>query len=126
MSSAPRQASSKPIRARDYLMLFLLGGLIFLVFLKIAFVVEDKWGHDAFIRWDGLVGFTLGMFVLFVAKSEKDLRKSRFWLLTAILLAAHLTGFAIVLTHFEEWRLPWFMVMAFEYPFFLILRNRFV
>jgi hypothetical protein len=125
MSSAARRAN-RDLRTRDYFLLILLGILIFLVFLRIAFVVVDKWGHDAFIRWDGLAGFTLGLFGLFVAESEKFLRKWRFWLLVAILLAAHLTGFAIVLTHAEEWRMTWFMVMVFEYPIFFFLRNKFV
>ena|ERR1035437_20028 len=125
MSSAARRAN-RDLRARDYFLLILLGVLIFFVGLKIAFVVLDKWGHDAYIRWDGLAGFTLGLFVLFIAESEKFLRKWRFWLLVAILLAVHLTGFAIVLTHVEEWRLTWFMVMVFEAPLFFFLRNRFV
>jgi hypothetical protein len=125
MSSATNRAK-RDFRARDYLLLILLGALIFLVFLRIAFVVSDKWGHDAFIRWDGLAGFTLVLFGLFVAESAEFLRKWRFWVLTAILLAVHLTGFAIVLTHIQEWRLTWFMVMVIEAPLFFFLRDKFV
>jgi len=107
-------------------MLGLGGILISLALLKIAFVVEDKWGHDAFIRWVGLATFTLGVFSLFVCDSEGVLRNWRFWTLSAILLALHLIGFGIVLTHVEEWKLSWFMVMVVEYPLFLWLRDKFV
>ena len=41
--------------------------LVVLVFLKVTFLVEDRWGHDAFVRWVGLAGFTLALFALFVA-----------------------------------------------------------
>jgi hypothetical protein len=125
MSSATSR-ETRNFRAKDYFLLILLGALLFFVGLKISFVVVDRWGHDAYVRWDGLAGFTLGLFVLFVCDSEKFLRKWRFWVLTTILLAAHLTGFAIVLTHIQEWRLTWFMVMIFEYPLFLFLRDKFV
>lgn len=113
-------------RAKSYLVLGLLGAVVALVLLKIGFVVEDSRGHEAFIRWFGLAGFTLAVFALFVCDSERLLRSWRFWALSAALLAIHLTGFAIVLTHVEEWKLSWFMVMAIEYPLFLLLRERFV
>jgi hypothetical protein len=125
MSSSASRAN-RNFRARDYFLLILLGALISFVGLKITFVVEDRWGHDAFVRWDGLAGFTLIMFGLFVAESEKFLRKWRFWVLVAILLIGHLTAFAIVLTHVQEWKLTWFMVMVIEYPLFLLLRNMIV
>ena len=124
MSSAMRQSTG--FSARTYLLLILLGALISFVGLKVVFVVQDKWGHDAFIRWDGLAGFTLGLFGLFVCDSAKFLRKWRFWVLVTLLLAVHLSGFAVVLTHVEEWRLPWFMVMVIEAPLFYFLRNKFV
>src|ERR1035441_609414 len=123
MSITTRRAT-RNLRGRDYFLLILLGTIIFLVFLKIAFAVQNKWGHDAFIRWDGLAGFTLGLFGLFVAESEKFLRKRRFWVLTAVLLVVHLAAFAIVLTHAAEWKLMWFMVMVLEYPVFVLFRSR--
>jgi hypothetical protein len=123
MSITTRRAT-RNLRGRDYFLLILLGTIIFLVFLKIAFAVQNKWGHDAFIRWDGLAGFTLGLFGLFVADSEKFLRKWRFWVLTAVLLVVHLTAFAIVLTYAAEWKLMWFMVMVLEYPVFVFFRSR--
>jgi multisubunit Na+/H+ antiporter MnhB subunit len=125
MSSAANRAT-RNLRARDYFLLILLGALLFLVGLRISFAVQDKWGHDAFIRWEGLAWFTLGLFGFFVAESVKFLRKLRFWVVTAILLIGHLIAFAIVLTHVEEWKSSWFMVMVFEYPIFLFLRNKFV
>jgi peptidoglycan/LPS O-acetylase OafA/YrhL len=125
MASASQRAVRALVRARKYFLLLLLGALIALAGLKMAFVVEDRWGHDAFIRWFGLAAFTLGLFALFVSESQKLLRKRRFWVVTAILLAGHLAAFAIVLTHVEEWKLTWFMVMVIEYPLLLFLRNKF-
>jgi hypothetical protein len=94
--------------------------------IRISFVVEDRWGHEAFIKWEGLAGFTLVLFWLFVGRSEKYLKQKRFWLVVAILLAGHLVAFSIVLSRFEEWKLVWFIVMAIEYPLFHRLRDRFV
>jgi hypothetical protein len=111
---------------RNTLLFALLCVVIVIVQLKIGFVVLDRWGDDGFIRWGGLAVFTLGIFGLFIGDSQKILRKGRFWVLVAILLVGHLTVFAIVLTHVEEWKLTWFMVMAIEYPLFLFLRNKFV
>lgn len=88
--------------------------------------MKERWGHDAFIRWGGFTGFTLALFGLLIGDSEKLLRTVRFWVVTAILLAGHLAIFWIVLTHVEEWQLTWFLVMIPEYPFFLVVRNRFV
>ena len=114
MKPATRRTVPILTRARNYLVLGLLGTLISLVLVKIAFVVEDKWGDDAFIRWVGLAIFTLVSFAVFVGDSERFLRNWRFWALSAILFVAHLTGFAIVLAHVEEWKLSWFMVLPWE------------
>ncbi|MHB1938323.1 MAG: hypothetical protein ACYCOR_17315 [Acidobacteriaceae bacterium] len=125
-------AAQPPIRNRArkthlfYVLCALFGVLIALAGIKITFVVEGTWGHDAFIRWGGLTVNTLGLFGFFVSESLQFLRKRRFWVLTAVLLAVHLAIFAIVLTHVEEWKLLWFMVIIIEYPFFVFLRARFV
>src|SRR6185312_14104981 len=121
MGSAAHRIWPVLIRARNYLLLILLGALVFFAFLKIVFAVQDKWGHDAFIRWGGLAGFTLAIFAVFVCDSERVLRNWRFWVLSAVLLSVHLAGFAIVLAHVEEWKLSWFSVMVIEYPHFLFL-----
>ena len=130
MASAAQRATRIRDRARKthlfYVFCALLGFPIAFAFLKIGFVIQDKWGHDAYIRWDGLSGFTLLLFGFFVSESLQFLRKWRFWVVTAILLAAHLAAYAVVLTHVEEWRLTWFMVMVIEYPLFLFLRDKLV
>jgi hypothetical protein len=126
MSSNTRRGSRNLVGARTYILLTLVAVIIAILFLKIVFVVQDKWGHDAFIRWGGLVGFTLGIFGLFVGHSEQVLQEWRFWVLIAILLVVHLVAFAIVLSNVEEWKLTWFMGMVIEYPVFLFLRNKFV
>lgn len=126
MTSAAQGTARVGNRVRNFLLYALFAVVIAFGGLKITFTVEDTWGHDAFIRWGGLAAFTLGLFALFVGDSEKLLRKWRFWVVTAILLAVHLAAFAIVLTYVQEWKLMWFMVMVVEYPLFLLIRGRFV
>lgn len=129
MTSASQRVADKHSRGRtvlSWLFFIFAGAIVALVGLKLTFVVQGRWGHDAFIRWGGLTGFTLGLFALFVSESEKFLRKSRFWVMTAILLAVHLAVFGMILTRVEEWKLMWFMVMVLEYPLFRFFRERFV
>jgi hypothetical protein len=111
---------------RNTLLIILISFPIAFALLGIGFVVIDRWGHDAFIRWDGLAGFTIVLFGFFIGDSEKVLRQWRFWALFAILLVVHLTAFVIVLSRVEEWRLTWFMVIVVEYLPFRFLRDRFV
>jgi hypothetical protein len=93
------------------------------VFIAMVFAVQGRWGHDAFIRWGGLAGFTLILFGYFVGDSRSLLRERQFWLLTIVLLAAHLGLFIVVLSHIDEWRLMWFTGMVLEYPVFLFFRG---
>lgn len=93
-------------------------------FLGMVFFVEGRWGHDAFIRWGGLAGFSAGLFGFFISDSRAYLRERRFWISTALLFAAHLAAFVILLTHVSEWRLMWFVGMALEYPVFVLVRSR--
>ena len=126
MSSAAQTTTRTRHPVRNFLLYALVAVVIAFGGLKITFAVEGKWGHDAFIRWGGLAAFTLGMFGLFIGDSEKFLRRWRFWGIILILLAGHLAAFAIVLTHVDEWKLMWFMVMVVEYPLFLFVRDRFI
>jgi hypothetical protein len=100
--------------------------VLFLLFTLAIVLIQDKWGPQATIRWGGLAGFTLVLFGLFVADSERALRTRRFWALFSVLAAGHLAGFAIVLTRAHEWKLSWFMAVALEYPLFLLFRRLFV
>jgi hypothetical protein len=117
------QPSSRRIRnrVRDYVLYVAIA----FAFLAAVFAVESKWGHEAFIRWGGLIGFTSVLFGGFISESGQFLRRWQFWAVTALLLAVHLTAFAIVLTQVGEWKLMWFMVMVFEYPVLIFLRDRF-
>ena len=126
MTSSTHRSGRFLVRARNFLLWALLSVAVFLALFKIGSVVEDRWGHDAFIRWCGLGGFTIILFWFFVGKSEKFLRRRQFWVVTAVLLTAHLAAFAIVLALAKEWKLMWFMVMVFELPPMLFFRDRFV
>ena len=120
MTSHAQRAAHFRSRVRDYVLYVLIA----FAFLGTVFVVEGRWGHDAFIRWGGLAGSTSVLFGYFISESRDFFRERRFWILTALLLAGHLTAFFLVLTHVEEWKLMWFMVMVFEYPAFAYCRSR--
>ena len=121
-----KRTGSNLLGVKEKVLICILSILIAFVALRIGILVQGRWGDDASNRWGGLVCFTLALFALFVAESERFLRRWRFWGVTATLLMGHVAGFAIVLTHVETWRLIWFMVMALEYPLFLVVRDRFV
>jgi hypothetical protein len=93
------------------------------VLLLGAFVASSV-GHDAYIRWGGLTLNTAALFGFFINYSRQFFRQRQFWVLAAVLLALHLTAFAIVLTHVEEWQLMWFSVMVLEFPVLVFSRNR--
>ena len=80
--------------------------------------------HEVYIRWGGLALDTAVLFGLFINYSRQFFRQLQFWVLTAVLLAVHLTAFAIVLTHIAQWQLMWFLVMVLEYPVLAFSRNR--
>lgn len=126
MTRVARRAALIRNRVKSFLLYASLSIVIALAFLKISSIVKNEWGHAAYIKWGGLSLFTLGLFTFFIAESEKFLKEWRFWGATAILLAVHLAAFVILLTHIEEWKLTWFMVMVIEYPVFLFLRNSFL
>lgn len=120
MISTTQRANHIYSRVRDYF----LYTVIAFAFLGMVFAVESKWGHEAFIRWGGLAGFTSALFGYFIAHSRQFFPKWQFWALTAILLSAHLACFALLLTHVAEWKLIWFIGMSFEYPVFTFSRSR--
>jgi hypothetical protein len=121
MSASSRTHHARRVRSRviDYALYL----AITLAFLTMVFVVQGKWGPDAFIRWGGLAGFTLILFGYFVGDSRSLVRQPQFWLLIAVLLAVHLALFIVILSHVDEWRLMWFPGMALEYQVFLFFRG---
>jgi hypothetical protein len=119
LGSSARRVRVLRHRIRDYA----LYTVIAFAFVGMAFVIQGKWGHEAFIRWGGLAGFTSGLFGYFINESRQYLRSQTFWVLIALLLIVHLVAFVILLVYMEEWRLMWFMVMILEYPGFIYSRN---
>lgn len=108
------------LTARDVLVIVPVIIGLFALSIFFAFSVS----HEVYIRWGGLAIDTAVLFGLFINCSRQFFRKLQFWVLTALLLAVHLTAFAIVLTHVEEWKLMWFTVIVLEYPVFVFFRNR--
>ena len=120
MISNTQRAAHIRSRVRDYVLYV----AITFVFLGAVFVVEGKWGHEAFIRWGGLAIMSAALFGYFISNSRQFFPRWQFWSLTAILLSVHLTCFAILLTHVVEWKWIWFTGMSFEYPVFTFFRSR--
>jgi hypothetical protein len=114
------------MRGNEKLLICGLSILVVFATVELISFIGDRWGHDAVIRWGGLIFFSLVLFALFMADSENLLRKRRFWGVATILLVGHIVVFTILLTHVGTWRLPWFMGMVVEYPLFHLFRERFV
>ena len=98
--------------------------LIAIAFVAAIFIVEGRWGHEALIRWGGLVGYTAILFGYFINDSRQFFKNRSFWILTVALFFLHLGVFIAVLMHVTEWKLPWFMIVVFEVPVFILLRNQ--
>ena len=126
MPSTDPMTSRRQYRVRNTFLIVLISIPIAFVWLEIGFVVIDRWGHDAFIRWGGLAGCTLGLLGFFIGDSERYLKQWRFWAVITVVLVFHLIAFVIILLHVEVWRLTWFTVMVFEYLPFRFLRDRFL
>ena len=104
---------------RDFALYF----AIFVAFVALVFVIEHKWGHEAFIRWGGLIGYTGALFGYFISASRQYFRNRSFWGVTCAMLALHLVGFSVTLTHVDKWKLIWFTGMIFELPVLIWVRD---
>jgi len=80
-------------------------------------------GGRGYVKWGGLTLSTAVLFGFFIHYSRKFLRRPRFWILTAVLLAMHLFVWISILIHIERWGLLWFNFMVFELPVFWYLRE---
>jgi len=115
-----RRFDPNALTVRDVLVVVPVVIGLLIVCILFAFSVS----HDVYIRWGGLALDTAVLYGLFINYSRQFFRKWQFWALTALLLSVHLAGFAILLTHVDEWKLTWFTVMAIEYPVLIFFRNR--
>jgi hypothetical protein len=80
--------------------------------------------HDTFVKWGGLGIGTAVLFWNFIVYSKSFVRRWSFWTMIVGLLLAHLAIFIVVLLNISEWKFIWFMVMLFEFPIFVFLRNK--
>ena len=90
---------------------------VFVISAAIGIIAGD------FIRWGGLVLYTIFIFGFFIHASRRFFGERRFWFLTAFLLGAHIAAFLAILLRIDEWKLLWFNVMLLELPPFLLMRN---
>jgi len=121
LNSKKRRRAYIRSRVRDFSL------YVAIAFALVGIAIESarfRVSHEAFIKWGGLVFITAILFGYFISNSEQFLRVSKFWTLTVTLLFAHLTVFALILTHVDEWKLIWFTGMAIEYPVFVFFRRR--
>ena len=116
---SPRQSH----RLRDVGLYIAIGLGVAMVALVIA---QSDISHEAFIRWGGLIVNTSVLFGYFIAGSRRFFRKLSFWALTTVLLSLHVVVFVLILTHVNQWKLIWFMVMVLEVPILLFSRNWFL
>ncbi len=121
MTANTRRAAYVRSRVRDFVLYIAIGFAFVGVLIAVA---RSSISHDAFIKWGGLAFISAILFGYFISNSGPFLRVWRFWGLTAALLLAHLTLFALILTHVDEWKLIWFVGMAIEYPVFVFFRSR--
>ncbi len=119
MNSDLERKSRIDARATDFVLYIGIG----IVFVGVTFAVELKWGHEVFIKWVGLAGFSAVLFGYFIADTRLLFRRWSFWALTTILLCGHSIVLAIILTHIEQWKIIWFTGMIFELPVFIFFRN---
>jgi hypothetical protein len=115
-----RKFDPNALTGRDILIIapVVIGFLLLCIFF--AFAVSD----DVYIKWGGLVLDTSILYGFFLKYSQRYFHNIRFWMLFAATLLVHLTGFAIILTHVDQWKLVWFTGMALEIPVLLFQRNR--
>ncbi len=93
--------------------------------LSIVFFVFGIFvSHDTFIRWGGLIVYTLALYGFLVYDNLRFVRNRRFWKLISIFLIVHFVVFVAILRSAVEWRLPWFFVMILEFPVFNHFRRR--
>ena len=118
--SSSQRAAHLRSRVRDYVLYIAIAVAVGALAILIA---RTSITQDALTRWGGLAINTAVLYGYFISDSRRFFRKWQFWGLTALLLAVHLTAFAIVLTHVEEWKLMWFMVMILEYPLLVYARS---
>jgi hypothetical protein len=116
-----RPFNPNDLTARDVLLVVLI--VICVMALLITYAVFA--GGEAYVKWAGLALHTAILFVLFIKYSRSFLRMGSFWILTVILLFIHLSVFGVILLHVAQWKLVWFSAMAFEFPVFLFLRDRY-
>jgi hypothetical protein len=99
--------------------------LIATAFVCITVLLLFRWkvGHDAYIRWGGLVLTIAVVFGTLIRKSKEFYEMKSFWILVASSIALNIVIFGIILASASEWKLPWFGIMLLEIPIFFMFRN---
>lgn len=73
-----------------------------------------------------LVLFTGLLYCSFIAFNRQMFRVWTFWLLTIVMISAHLAVFLIINLRVDHWRPLWNGLMFFEIPILDFLKGRFV
>ena len=77
-------------------------------------------------QWLSLIFFTAILYGTFIALSRPLYRIRSFWIVTITSFLVHVSLFAAILTHVDQWRPMWSAVMFLEAPMLDALKRRFV
>lgn len=111
----------KSNRKIDFILYILIGTAV----VGLAFVLAYLHvGNSGVVRWGGLGVGTSIVYGGFIYYSRSFIHKGLFWVLTLTALSLHLAVFITILLRAIEWKLPWFMIMVFEVPILLFLRDK--
>lgn len=115
-----REHSTSRHRLRDF-GLYVLISLLVACPPLVALWIGLPW--DLFMHWFGFVFFTFLIFGQLIAKSRFMWKEQSFWVLTSVLLAAHLAVFVdLSRTKYEISEVDWVFLVFVEMAAFIALR----
>ncbi len=109
-------------RSRDFALYIAISLAVVLMLVVLG---RSSLSFEMANRWFSLAFFTAILYGTFIALNRALYRNRSFWVLTAILLLAHLVLFITVVTQIPHWRSIWSAVMFFEAPVLDALKDRF-
>ena len=108
-------------RARDFLLYVSVGFVILGVIFGAAMTGLSE---DAFVKWLGLIAFTLLLFGYFIVDSRSLWRRAQFWVISGTCLLAHLVTFVVLFGHTTTFKPVWIgMIGLVEMLILLFLRR---
>jgi hypothetical protein len=110
-------------RARDFL-LYVSVSLVILAAIFAAAITGLS--GDAFVKWLGLIAFTLLLFGYFIAESRSLWRRAQFWAISGICLLAHLLAFVLLFAHTTTFKPIWIGMIGLVEMLILLFLKRYL